>query len=160
MKKRLYLFIILSLIAIDQGAKLLVFHFLQNKKFFIIGDFLKLKIVVDHSTTSAFSLMGIVFPPFVNVGIKIGILLFILWFCFYCRKKFGTNTAWHIASITIVSGTICSVMDSAIWRGTLDFIDIASSFAYDLKDIYLDIGCISLVVYAVSRRIWTFPKKN
>lgn len=160
MKKHSYLFIILSLIAVDQGMKLLVLRFLQGNRLYIFGDFLKLKVVTNYSSMSLLSVMGMVFPPILAVGIKLAILLLAFWLIFYFRKTYGESTAWRVAFVTISAGVICAVLDSAAWKGTVDFIDFASSFVIDVKDIYLDIGCISLIVYALSKKIWISQKKK
>lgn len=154
MKKRTYFLIILLLVALDQSTKLLVLHFLQGNRFYIFGDFLKLKVVTNYSSMSLLSIMGVVFPPVLSVAIKLVILSLVFWLIFYFRKTYGESTAWKVVFITVSAGVLCAVLDSAAWKRTIDFIDFASSFAIDIKDIYLDIGCISLIVYAVNKKVW------
>lgn len=154
MKKRTYVFLIVLLIAGDQGAKLLVLHFLQGNRFYIFGDFLKLKAVTNYYCMALFSALDVAINPVFSLVIKLVILLLVTWLIFYLRKTYGESTAWKVVFITVSAGVLCAVLDSAVWRGTLDFIDIASSFVIDAKDIYLDIGCISLIVYAINKKIW------
>ncbi len=46
---------------------------------------------------------------------------------------------------------ICSIMDSALWGYTLDFIVFKGLQAIDIKDIYAQLGIGTLLMYGIKK---------
>lgn len=47
-----------------------------------------------------------------------------------------------------ISASICSLVDKIMLGGSLDYI-LVNGTVFDLKDVYLSIACVYMIVYAI-----------
>ena len=75
--------------------------------------------------------------------------LIILIFLHYRFYKLGFLN-FHSKSIYImfISASICSLVDKIMLGGSLDYI-LVNGTVFDLKDVYLSIACVYMIVYAI-----------
>lgn len=89
-----------------------------------------------------------------NMGIRTQILVlvniaFLVCLGFIYRRLFKLgllNTHIRVFMSLFISGMFCSIVDKLILGGSLDYI-LIKKFVCDLKDIYLLVGLIYLIVY-------------
>lgn len=55
----------------------------------------------------------------------------------------------YYSSIFIISGAICSCIDVIFWGGSIDYIELFHWFIFDLKDFYITISSVLMVLYVM-----------
>ena len=124
----------------------------------VIEVFVKVIIYNYYMNTKLLLLDWIGFSPFINrnqlsilnrefdLGISISVLIVMNIICItmaffmykYCIKK-EVNRYFIYAMQFILVGSINSLIDKIVWRGSLDYLLLFSTL-FDLKDMYLFIG--------------------
>lgn len=150
MSKRKFIGLICLLILIDQGIKLYISHYLINKNFSIIGDYVQFKphLNTDYSWINSLFELGIGQIAHIVVVILIILLMYIAYK--FIKTKYNANQLVDLLFIFVFSGAICSLIDKVFWGGSLDYILFKGLFIFDLKDVYntiFQVIVISMVIF-------------
>ena len=62
----------------------------------------------------------------------------------WLNARFGTSG--DLSFLFIICGALCSLIDKIFYGGSLDFIGISTLFVADIKDIYINLGILFLIV--------------
>lgn len=146
--------LILLLILIDQYIKIYISNNLMNKNFYSIGDMIGFKphINTDYSWFNSFSNLGIGLLPHIILNIIILLISIVILDFINQRHKGDKTINWLF--IFLFAGTICSLIDRIFWGGSLDYIYLKKLFTFDLKDAYISIFQIILIL------CWIFNYKG
>lgn len=147
-KKSFYIYAVL-LIAIEQIIKLIInFNFL-NHQVEIIPSMVYFKPVFnrDYSWINSMFQMGI--GRWVHIIFVIIVLALLFCIYKYCDYVFKSNTLISLTFLFMLSGALCSLIDKLFWNGSLDYILFQGLFTFDLKDIYLNLGLVFLLIFFI-----------
>ena len=180
MKKRFWLFLlfIFALIALDQGAKLLVSNFVTvEDNILLVSNTVHIHPIFNNECVLQCSQMAektnvslyfwlVLDALKTTLGLALPFVLGILG-----RKfLFGNKTVKSYPILTgilvcfLISGLICHIVDDFFWGGALDFIciswddtlqvngilqNIVRHKSFDLKDFYVYIGMVLLVFRSI-----------
>lgn len=142
------IYIILSLISIDQLIKLSLYQsldILANTNITLIPNYLliKPKFNTDYSWLNSLFSLGL--GKLFHVVLTVVILLLVILIYNFIRSK-RIHTIWlDVMFICVISGTGASLIDRTLWPGSLDYILLKGYFIFDLKDIYISVFEIILV---------------
>jgi signal peptidase II len=146
------LFVAGLLIALDQIAKLIVSMTVARVPVNLIPGVLWLEPLQNTNLTWFANMAGITMPVPVMVLLQLSVALAMLLFYRYQRYTGAVaNRSLGLSFAAAIAGVGCSYIDVVFWGGSLDFIGLFNWFVFDLKDIFLNVGCISLAVWYASR---------
>lgn len=78
-------------------------------------------------------------PLFINL---LNIVLFYILGSLYLYCFIIREVQWNILTVAFgfgIAGTICSAIDKMFWGGSLDYVGLFDWFVFDLKDVYITI---------------------
>ena len=141
---------VLLLVLIDQIIKVVIANKFMAEEFYFIDNILGFKaaINVDYSWINSVLNLRIGYLP--HIILNIVILLFAIIIFIFVRERYQENRIVNLAFLFLLSGGCCSLIDKLFWGGSLDYILLKGFFVFDLKDIYLSIFDIILVVCFIS----------
>lgn len=132
----------------DQGIKLLIKEYCTGANLNIIGDLVRFRPVlnVQYSWINSIMNLGIGLLPHVLLVLLVMVVSWVIYSYLKTKGKDG-KLVRYIAVLLFAAGT-CSLLDKIFWGGSLDYIYFKGLFVFDLKDIYLTVIEISLVIMA------------
>ena len=144
MKRKSYL---LLLVIIDQSIKVIIYLWFMNSKATYFNNKIGFTPYINRSQLSIFNHefnlgIGVFTLNTINI---LCIILLVIIYKFLKRREY-TNVYYEITFLFIMSGTLCSLLDKTIYKGSIDYI-LFGRHIYDLKDIYLCLAVIFLTVY-------------
>lgn len=78
------------------------------------------------------------------------LVLFFSYYAFkYLEAKIAKNSMLDIIKAFLFSGVICSLIDKIFWNGSLDYILLKGFFVFDLKDCYLTIFEVTVIMLVI-----------
>lgn len=141
--------VFLFLIAIDQGAKIIIKFFFFDNHFDFIKNFLSFYPIINTNGSWLNARFG--------TGISFSLLIFInLFALFFILELYRYSTKdsknfWKDSSFTfILAGALCSLIDKLFYGGSLDFIGIGTLFIADFKDIFINLGLYLFIIMLYS----------
>ncbi len=142
----LFIFLLLSLIAIDQITKCHFSHAIKlgEKEPVIDGLFY---FAYEINTGASFSFLSEVSwaQTFFKILTSLALVLFIVLYVIAIKNKLR----WlKVGLIFIISGTIGNFIDRLAINGVIDFISFTFfPFVFNLADVFLIVGAIMLVIH-------------
>lgn len=145
---------ILLFIGIDQSIKIYIGKHLMQESISILGQIIKFqpKLNTAYSWLNSLGNFGIGLLPHIIINIMILYISFIILDFILAKKKENKVINWLF--VFLLSGTICSLIDRMFWGGSLDYIYLKGYFTFDLKDVYLSMFQVVLVI------TWIFNYKG
>jgi len=134
------------LMIIEQGIKIVIKKYFFNQYFEIIPGFLSFDPIIntDGSWLNARFGAGVGFNTLIILNL-VSLFLFYAVYKFYLSRN--EKVFWIDASfLFVLSGALCSLIDKVFYGGSLDYIGISNLFIADLKDIYINIGLLCLII--------------
>jgi len=131
---------------IDQVVKILIKFFYFDRHFYLIPNLLSFHPIINTngSWLNARFNTNVSFAFLIGVNIA-ALLIFLELYRYYIFN--GYKDFWSdMCFIFIFSGSFCSLIDKVFYGGSLDFIGISNLFIADIKDIYINIGILFLVL--------------
>lgn len=148
MRKTLHLSVLLILI--DQSIKLFISNFLRKAYFPIISGILYFHPVQNKNLCWYASIFNYHLSIVQMVMLQVLALFLAVLLARYCIFIFSEKRGYIDKCITFfTAGLICSFLDVIFWGGSLDFMDLSNYFIFDIKDIYLSIGEVFLVLFII-----------
>lgn len=157
MKIKIALTWIVFLVLLDQGIKLIIYHYYVDTHFEIIPSLLEFTVVFNDKHSYLNSLLNKYFS--LNLGLAIHLVIFILsaivilavYRCF--RKVFEYKKLLDYAIVFQMAGIICGLIGNLIWeKGTLDYIYLKPLFVFDLKDLYVNCFVILFLISVLKNK--------
>ncbi len=140
------LLLVLLLVLIDQSIKILISSYWMDREINILGNILGFKpyINVEYSWINAISNMGVGLLVHVIVNVVL-LLVFSIIFDFI-QERGITNTYVNCIFAFVLAGGSCSLIDKVAWGGSLDYVLLKGFFIFDLKDVYLSVFEIMIIL--------------
>ena len=140
---------ILTLITVDLFTKVIIFFNFMDLNFSFLNGNFGFNPFINRDQMS-------IFNSLFNLGIStnkliiINVVTLILLCLLYARIKavFGIDKHTTVIFILFISASICSIIDKLLLGGSLDYL-LIFRWICDLKDIYLYLGFLYLVIYLV-----------
>lgn len=103
--------------------------------------------------------MNLNFNSLTLIVMNIICIILVLLIKVYLKNKCGEKLLLNYCFIFLFSGVICSLIDKIFWGGSLDYILIYKKII-DVKDIYLFLGVILLLLLAIQEEMNDNKKKG
>lgn len=151
---------ITGLVIVEQAIKvcLVVTGFNQS---YIIGNYLfgiKLKL-----NTEELSMFNSRFDLNIHIiwllALNLFGILFLISLILYKQYLKNNSTILRYSLIMYLAGAICSASDKIFFKGSLDYL-VVLHYIIDLKDIYLAVGSVLLVIYVVKNLSFKAKSSN
>lgn len=138
---------IFLLVLLDQMFKLIMFCFFYLEDYPLIGSFLQIFPIINTHLSWPGNYISL-FQNFYFLTIfNVLILFFVKYlYLFYQTKVNNESSVIRNLYIIFQAGAIASLLDKLLWGGSLDYVMINETFVFDLKDCYLVISVITIVL--------------
>lgn len=141
-------FISSLLICTDQIIKVLVNSFVKSKTINVLNGIIRIRIVHNTYNSAIFCLFDIHIQNYVVIWLKIVSLIILVLIIRKLSAKCKNPKYLLLSGILLISGFLSSIVDSIAWGYSLDYINIPRyGCVIDLKDIYINFGIGSLLLY-------------
>jgi signal peptidase II len=144
------LLLITLFIFLDQVIKLLISGWYTHTQFNIIGGILYFKPVLNTKLSWINSWFNLGISFIAHVLFNLFIIFIVIYVFKYCKTKYRIDKQIYFTFIFFLSGAFCSLIDKIFWGGSLDYIGIKGFFIFDLKDIYISISEMLLIIYFIT----------
>lgn len=139
---------ILVLVILEQAIKIIVKNY-YGVKIPIIENIVYFMPILNDNYSYINSLFNLGW----NKAFHIVLVVVVLFFSYYAFKYFENknikNSMINILKVFLFSGVICSLLDKIFWNGSLDYILLKEFFVFDLKDCYLTIFQVLVIMLGI-----------
>lgn len=144
----LKILMIFLLVIIDQLIKLIVKGY-YGVKAPIVGNIISFK-PTHNKKLSWFNSLFNIEPNKILQAILTVIVILLIYssYRFYYENKVQ-GTLSKVLEMLLLAGSICSLMDKVFWNGSLDYIMLRGFFIFDLKDVYLTIFEVGMIIFVL-----------
>ena len=136
------------LTAIDQIVKLIIAHSYGSAAVVIIPNVLLFRPFQNTYRLFVTALVEYRLPIYIIVFIQTiaGVILISMYryFSYLLRAKYKLLDICFAFSI---SGVCCSFIDTVFWGGSLDYIQLFDWFIFDMKDVFLTITAVLMIIF-------------
>ena len=70
----------------------------------------------------------------------------------YINSQIASNNAVNVMFAFVFSGAMCSLIDKIFWNGSLDYIMVNGFFTFDLKDLFVNIFIVLVILLIILKR--------
>lgn len=160
MKKSLACPLILAvLVAIDQVSKLVIAHYFVNADMVLIPDILRFRPVLNTYLNWIASIIEYKTPVWFMIAAQIFSLAIVFLYYRYLSYLWTQGRKFLNGMVVfLTAGIMCSFVDVVFWGGSLDFLRLFDWFTFDLKDVYLNVGVISALIFCVNYYLKKYSK--
>lgn len=137
------------LFMIDQLIKLYIAYHLMDKEFYMIDHLIGFKPFQNKNYSWINSLGNFGVSLLIHIIVSIVLIAVIFVIYDFIRHKYAFHRLTFIMFAFLYAGAVCSLVDKVIWKGSLDYILLEGLFIFDLKDVYLSVFEVLLVLTAV-----------
>ncbi|MGG7163205.1 signal peptidase II [Clostridium ihumii] len=150
MKKKNMKYIMLTfiLIVLDQVIKLIVKNYYNMSKP-LIKDLISFSPTLNSKYSYINSLLNLDMSKIFSTLLVVLILLVSYSIYMYYNYRYKENLFSNLFGVFFFSGAICSIIDKIFWNGSLDYIKIHGFFTFDMKDVYISIAEIIILIAAL-----------
>ena len=147
MKIRTFLLWVIALFAIDQIIKIVINQYFLDVRFDIIPPlfYFRPKFSQNYSYINELFKLGMGFWIHAILRCFVVMLLIVLYSLYKTISK--NAKVINIAFIFGFAAVTCSLIDTFLWGGSLDFIYLKPLFVFDLKDLYVNVFIILFLLY-------------
>lgn len=147
--------LVMLFLGIDQGTKYYVASTFNQATLYIWGDSLLIK---PHLNQNMSWINGVLKETlhitisddvtlFIRSALFVLIVMYLIYHIGIDNRRLDSH--YRISLALILSATLASILDQTLWGGSLDWIAYTTQslkiYAFDLKDLFLDLGLISLI---------------
>ncbi len=158
--KKQWLFVGL-LILLEQSVKVLIWNFAMDARVTLIPTVMRFEPFQNTNLNWFASMAGVVMPVLFMVLLQLAAIIGITLFYKYQRYLAGQSSFWlSLGFCMAVAGIGCSFIDVVFWGGSLDYIGLLSWFIFDMKDVFLHVGWISIVLWFLSKTYKSIEKTD
>ncbi len=137
------------LITIEQVIKIVIYNNYFDKRFPILSSLLYFEPKFNRQYSWLNSMLQLGVGKWIHIAIVVMVIILFYLFYQYLNKKLLTNKTIDIIYVFGFSGALCSLIDKVFWDGSLDYILIKGFFTFDLKDLYLSVTIVMLIILSL-----------
>ncbi|MCQ4924523.1 signal peptidase II [Tissierella carlieri] len=139
---------IIALIILEQVIKIIVKGY-YGVKIPIIENILYFAPVLNDNYSYINSLFNLGWNRYFHITIVVFVLIFSYYAFKYLEVRTTNNPMIKISKMFLFSGAISSLIDKIFWNGSLDYILLKGFFVFDLKDCYLTIFEVLVIMLVI-----------
>ena len=160
MKTRTVLLWSIALFAIDQIIKIVINQYFLDVKFDIIPPLFYFRPAFNHNYSYINALFKLEMGFWIHAILRcfVAILFLVLYKLFKTISK--NAKIINIAFIFCFAAITCSLIDTFLWGGSLDFIYLKPLFIFDFKDLYSNVWIALFLWYFLKNRKYLATIKN
>lgn len=114
--------------------------------FNIIGDYVQFKPYLNIQYSWINSLFNLGISRILHTLVVILMIVLISVLFKFIKTTYTKNNILDYLFLFVLSGAVCSLIDKIFWGGSLDYIMLKGLFIFDLKDVYISVFEILLVI--------------
>ena len=136
------------LVTLDQLVKVIIARVALGQSVVLIPGILRFEPYQNTNLNWFASMADIVMPIVVMVVLQLLVAAAIVLFYRYQRYQSVKVNLWlNLGFCAALAGVVCSFIDVLFWRGSLDYMGFLNWFIFDMKDIFLNVGWISIFIW-------------
>lgn len=139
---------ILVLVILEQAIKIIVKNY-YGVKIPIIENIVYFMPILNDNYSYINSLFNLGWSKAFHIVLVVVVLFFSYYAFKYFENKNTKNSMINILKVFLFSGVICSLLDKIFWNGSLDYILLKGFFVFDLKDCYLTIFQVLVIMLGI-----------
>ncbi|GGH09416.1 signal peptidase II [Paenibacillus segetis] len=140
------------LIALDQLVKIFIWNFALEKRLIFIPNVMRFEPFQNTNLNWFASMANIVMPIFFMVVFQLSAAIAVTLFYRYQRYTSEKTNLWlSLGFCMALAGIGCSFLDVVLWGGSLDYIGLFDWYIFDMKDVFLNAGWISILIWFNSK---------
>ena len=160
MKTKTVLLWAISLFVLDQIVKIVINQHFLDVRFDIIPPFFYFRPKQSQSYSYVNHLFNLGMGFWVHAIIRCFITILIVVLYDLLKTISENAKIINIAFIFAFAAILCSLIDTFLWGGSLDFIYLKPLFIFDLKDLYINVFVILFLLYYIKNRKHLSSFKN
>lgn len=139
-------------VALDQTVKIYIWNFAMAARIALIPNILRFEPYQNINLNWLASMADIIMPVFLMVILQFTVAVGITLFYLYQKNACISENPWlNLGYSMALAGVGCSFIDVVFWGGSLDYIGLFNWFIFDMKDVFLHIGWISIIFWFMSQ---------
>lgn len=146
MNKKRFIGMVSILIILDQVIKLIINQFYYSRNFNIVNDYVQFKPYLNIKYSWVNSILNLGISRILHTLIVIIVIVLISVLYKFIKTTYTKSSILDYLFLFVLSGSICSLIDKIFWGGSLDYIYLKGLFIFDLKDVYISVFEILLVI--------------
>jgi len=146
-------FFVLAIFVADRWFKLLFLKKFPQREFFLIGNYLKLKLAVNAGIA-----FGLNLPSWLIISLYCLIIFLLFWLLpAYWRK----NESYKLLAVElIIAGAFSNLFDRLRVGQVIDYLDLKYYSIFNLADTMIVVGIIILIVSDIKKDIKITSSKS
>ncbi|MFT4144695.1 MAG: signal peptidase II [Mobilitalea sp.] len=149
MNKKKFLSILSLLILLDQAIKLIINQFFYTDNFKIIGDYIQFQPYLNIKYSWINSLFNLGISRILHIIVVVLMIIVISVGYKFIQTVYTLSKVIDYLFLFVLAGAACSLFDKVFWGGSLDYIMLKGLFIFDLKDVYISVFEILLVIVII-----------
>lgn len=150
MKKQWLISILL--ITLDQIIKIFIWNNAMDIRITLIPLVFRFEPYQNTNLNWFASMLDVVAPVFIMIILQLIVAVGITLFYMYQKQASVNGNLWlNLGYSMMLAGVLCSFIDVSFWGGSLDYIGLFDWFIFDMKDVFLNIGWISIIIWFLSK---------
>jgi signal peptidase II len=133
----------------DQLIKIVIDQYFMDKRFDIVNHLIGFEPYLNNKYSWVNSMGDFGWGRIFHIILVVFALLVITVTYDFILLKYSIGYSIITLFIFLYAGAICSLIDKIFWGGSLDYINLSDLFIFDLKDVYISIFEVMLVVNAI-----------
>ena len=140
------------LVTLDQLVKAVIAQYAVGQRIALIPDVLSFEPFQNTNLNWLANMAAVVMPVFVMVLLQLIVAALLVLFYRYQKYQSVKPNRWlNLGFCTALAGVCCSFLDVVFWHGSLDYVGFLNWFIFDMKDIFLNVGWISILLWFGSK---------
>jgi len=145
--------IIIWIVVLDQVIKLFIAHFMMDAQFTIIPHVFSFRTTQNINLGWFWNMLDFMMP--LHFAIIISVFAIVVLVIFYRYLRFVTYDSdkqrklLDLFLMFALAGAFCKLIDDIFWGGSLDYIQMFDWFIFDLKDVYLTVVALPIIIFVL-----------
>lgn len=150
------------MVLLDQCIKLFIYYRHMDKSLNILFDFVLFEPMINSKYSWINSMLDLGIGKIIHVILGTLALMIVLLVYSFISKMYNITKLTDFLFMSIIAGSICSLIDKLFWGGSLDYIRLKGLFTFDLKDMYVSIFEVILIGMLIFnyKKIWSIQEKQ
>lgn len=149
--KRITWISVFFLISLDQIIKIIINNNYFNIKAPIVPPLIYFRPMFNRDYSWFNSMLQLGISRWLHIIAVIIMTIFIFLFYQFLSSRAWNSSAVNILFAFIFSGATCSLIDKIFWNGSLDYIMLNGFFTFDLKDVYVNVSIVLLLLLIIAK---------
>lgn len=140
------------LISLEQLIKVVINNYYLDKNIPLLPPLLYFKPMFNRDYSWFNSMLQLGIGKWLHILLVAVMSILIYKFYEYINSQIASNNAVNVMFAFAFSGAMCSLIDKIFWNGSLDYIMVNGFFTFDLKDLFVNIFIVLVILLIILKR--------